>query len=253
MSCELTVKKPDLLQEIFRTSEDYSRCLGSLAKVARHLNETVTVTGGIAADWHLLKSEKLVDGSPINDIDLVVEDLSALPPSLSNDFLISHFHPSRERGKILIQLVDEEYSTRIDIFTRKVESLLERLTHAFLGETSVRFVSAEDLLPMLLSLISPVVSGTAVERKYAERFNSLLAAADLEMVRALWHEYRQESQPSEFDEAAEAVRRRISAGPALLQAASYDQDIHSTCSWCNQSKLFPLASRPRIYEILGYV
>ncbi|MDT4966124.1 MAG: hypothetical protein QOJ64_861 [Acidobacteriota bacterium] len=106
---------------------------------------------------------------------------------------------------------------------------------------------------MLLSLISPVVEGTAVERKYAERFNSLSAAADLGMVKALWHKYRQGSQPSDFDEAVEAVRRRITADPGLLQAASYDQDIHSTCSWCNQSKLFPLASRPRIYEILGYV
>ncbi|MDT4966123.1 MAG: hypothetical protein QOJ64_860 [Acidobacteriota bacterium] len=140
MSGELTVEKPYLLQDLFRTGEDYSKCLGSLAKVARHLSETVTVTGGIAADWHLLKSAKLAQGNPLNDIDLVIEDLSSLPPSLSNDFLISHFHPARERGKILIQLVDEEYGTRIDIFTPKVESLLERLTHAFMGEASVRFV-----------------------------------------------------------------------------------------------------------------
>jgi hypothetical protein len=243
----------DFLQRIFLTGEDSARCVGSLSKMAGHLEEPVTITGGIAVGWHLLKNGTPGEKRRLNDIDLVVRDLSFLRRSLRDDFLISHFHPTRERGKILIQLVDEKYGTRIDVFTTGTERLTERLTNFITREVSGRFVSAEDLLAKLLSIIFPAAGGIPVERKYVEQFNALSAVADLETVRNVWREYRKENTPLDFDEATKAVRQGIAASPGLLEAGRYNQDLTYKCPWCRESKLFPLESRSKIYEILGYV
>lgn len=54
-------------------------------------------------------------------------------------------------------------------------------------------------------------------------------AADLHTVREVWREYRKESQPSEFEEATEAIMLSIDANPALLHVGHYGQDINQSC------------------------
>ena len=240
------------LQEVFLTDEDRVRCYSSLSKLTRHLEEPIIVTGGIAASWHLLRSG-IRRKIQLNDIDLVVEGLSSLRTSLSEDFLVRHFHPSRERGKILIMLVDEEFSTRIDIFTPGANTLVKRLTDSAIGEVPCRFVAAEDLSAKLLSIIYPVTRGKPVEPKYVEQFKLLSTVVNLDMMREVWREYRQGSQPTDFEEAAEAVELSITNNPALLQAGEYSQDINQVCRWCCESEQFPCAPLPKIHEILGYV
>src|SRR4051812_22473418 len=105
------------LKELFIVGEDATRIQGSLSKLMQHLAAPVVLTGGIAIGWHLLRNGARQQKKRFNDIDLVVEGLSGLRGSLSGDFLIRHFHPHREQGKILLMLVDEEHRTRIDIFT----------------------------------------------------------------------------------------------------------------------------------------
>jgi hypothetical protein len=243
----------DFLREMFLSSEDADRCYGSLSKLARHFGEPLILTGGIAIGWHLLRSGVRRKRERLNDIDIVVEGLHALRASLGLDFLIAHFHPARERGKILVQLVDEEQGTRIDIFTPAVKSLTKRLTDFDIGEASCSFASAEDLLAKLLSIIYPATSGEFVEPKYVEHFQQLSKIAESKALSEIWREYRKEGQPSEFEEAAEALRRSVAAHPDLLRAGSYSQDIKQVCSWCVESELFPLAPRHKIYEVLGYV
>lgn len=241
------------MREMFLTSEDITRCHGSLSKLARHLKEPVVLTGGIAVGWHLLGNGAQREKRHLNDIDIVVEGLSGLCSSLSKHFLIAHFHPTRERGKILIQLVDEEYRTRIDLFTPSSNSLIERLLPSVLGNVACRFVSIEDLLSKLLSIIYPAMRNEPVEPKYVEQFRLLSALAVPDRIREVWLEYRKESQPSDFEEAAEAVRLSLKRNPGLLQTARYCQDINYECPWCCESEVFQLAPRARIYKILGYV
>ena len=122
------LKNGDILQEVFLASEDAARWRGSVSKLARHLAEPVIVTGSIAVHWHLLNNDVRRKMTHLNDIDVVVEGLPSLRPSLSQEFLIRHFHPQRGRGRILIMLVDEEYRTRIDVFTPGSSSVAARLT-----------------------------------------------------------------------------------------------------------------------------
>ncbi len=249
---QTTVKSADFLREIF-AGEDVTKCYGSLSKLARHFEEPIAVTGGIAISWHLLKNDTRREKRRLNDIDIVVESSSSLRPSLSQDFLISHFHPHRGRGRILIQLVDEEHGTRMDVFTPNTRTLTDRLTDCAVGELSCRVVSAEDLSAKLLSIIYPATRGEHVEPKYVEYFRLLSTAADSSTIREVWREYKKVNQLLEFEEAAEAVRLSVTANPGLLQASHYSRDTNQTCQWCCESELFPLAPPTKIYKILGYV
>jgi hypothetical protein len=247
------VKSAGFLEKILLASEDIRKCHGSLAKLARHLEEPVMITGSLATNWHLLKHGRRIKKQRLNDIDVVVEDLASLRPSLSRDFLIRHFHPTRGGGRILIMLIDEEHATRIDVFTPTTRTLPRRLTDFAIDDIACRVVAAEDLSAKLLSVIYPITRGEPVEPKYVEHFRLLSTVIDPATMKAVWQEYRKESHPLDFTEAAEAVERIITAHPSLLQAGRYSQDINDACSWCCQSERFPLAPLSRIYAIMGYV
>jgi hypothetical protein len=241
------------LRSTFLVSGDAPVLLASLSKLMRHLREPPFVTGSIASGWHLLRHGMRRKKSRLNDLDIVVEGLSSLCLSLAQEFLIVHFHPFRERGKILIQLVDEEYGVRIDVFTPGSSSLASRLTDFTEGDLSFKFVSAEDLLAKQLADIYPATSGEPVEPKYVEQFHLLHTIAELNVAREVWRDYRKESQPLDFEEAAGAAERSITANAGLLRAGRYSKDINQSCVWCCESELFPLAARSRVFEILGYV
>jgi hypothetical protein len=249
-----SITNTGFLGEVCINHEDISKCFGSLSKLTRHLEEPVAITGSLATAWHLLKSGKQLKKRRLNDIDTVVASgLSLIHPSLSQDFLINHFHPYRERGKVLLQLVDEQHSTRTEIFTPGSNSLAERLIDCVIGDLLCRIVSAEDLLAKLLSIIHSVIEDKPVDPKYVEQFALLSTVADKAVTRKIWRDYRQESQHLDFDEAAKAINLKIRANPNLLRATCYCQDVDFVCAWCHESELFPIASRSRVHEILGYV
>ena len=247
------VKSAGFLEEILLASEDIRRCYGSLAKLARHLEEPVMITGSLATNWHLLENGRRINKQRLNDIDVVVEGVTSLSASLSRDFLIRHFHPTRDGGRILIMLIDEEHATRIDVFTPATRTLTRRLTGFAIDDIACRVVAAEDLSAKLLSIIYPITRGEPVEPKYVEHFRLLSTVIDRATMKDVWREYRKESHPRDFAEAAEAVERSITAHPGLLQTGCYSQDINEACSWCCQSERFPLAPLSRIHAIMGYV
>jgi len=211
------------------------------------------ITGSIAAGWHSLKSGKLVKERKFNDLDIVVKSSHSLRATLREDFLIRHFHPNRGQGKILIMLVDEEYRTRIDVFTPVSTGLKQRSTDCQIGELLFKVVSAEDLLAKLLGSICQIIENEPVEKKYVDSFNGLFEVADVKMMRGVWQEYRKQSDADDFIEAAEATLCSIAANPALLQTSGYSQNLNEKCLWCCESAIFPLSSPSRVYEILGYV
>ena len=247
------VKSAGFLEKVLPASAEISQCHGALAKLARHLEEPVTITGSLAMSWHLLENGRRIKRQRLNDIDVVVEDLASLRPSLSRDFLIRHFHPTRGGGRILIMLIDEEHATRIDVFTPTTSTLRRRLTDFAIDDIACRVVAAEDLSAKLLSVIYPVTKGEPVEPKYVDRFHLLSTLVDPATMNVVWREYRRADQLPDFAEAAEAVERSIIDQPGLLQAGRYSQDINQACSWCCQSEQFPLAALSKIYAIMGYV
>lgn len=233
--------------------EDDFRCLSILTKLAQHLNGTMVLTGSLAVGWHATQNGCQVARRPLNDIDIVVADISALSPSLSQDFLISHFHPTRGAGRILLQLVDEKHRVRIDVFTPNSPSLLSRVRSIELFGIDCRMVAAEDLSAKLLAILYGVTTGEPVDPKYYDSFKVLAGFADLDIMREIWSDYRKPDYTRSFDVAAEAVHQRIANDPSVLRKDDYDQDMNAACPWCASSSSFPVSPRAKILEVLGYV
>lgn len=245
--------KEDYFLDLFTTSEEATRCHGSLAKLDQHLQQPVTLTGSIATGWQLLRKGIRREKKHLSDIDVVVDGLSSILPSLSQDFLISHFHPSRGKGRLLIQLADAEYGTRIDLFAPNSETLTQRLTDLMVGDLACKAVSIEDVWSKLLSVIYPVTKDETIDSKYVEHFNLLSSAIDRSLAREIWRDYRKGDWPADSEEAAEAIGRSIKAKPELLRPTEYDQNINLVCRLCRESEIFPIANRSEIYNIWGYV
>ncbi len=243
----------EFMAEMFPTGEDVFRCQSTFSRLARHLKRTLVLTGGLAAGWHTTRSGRRMGKRPFNDIDIVVEHISDLPQSLGDDFLVAHFHPSRGRGRILLQLVDERHRVRIDVFTPFSPSLMSRVRSARLAGIACGIVAAEDIAARLLGILYAVTTGERVDPKYYDKFKLLSGFADMDAVRRIWQDYRKEGYSQDFEVAVDTVHRIIANSPGLLRKDSYDQDLNTTCPWCSDGNLFPVSARSRIFDILGYV
>lgn len=237
---------------VFTTRDESSRCARALTKLASQSNGPLLVTGRLAVAWHLSGRGINIGMRPFNDIDIVIKDESRLRASLTQHFLVAHYHPSHRRGRMLLQLADEETRARIDLFTPASDSLAERSLTARLGEGRVHVVAAEDLAARLLCVLCQVLAGRTVAPKYYEAFTLLAGVADLDLASTLWPEYRDDWHADDLRDAITRVREAVAQNPALLQPEVYGQADRQACPRCRESEAFPLAPPSKLYEVWGY-
>ncbi len=235
------------------SAEDLARLRSSLLKLKQHFSQPFFITGSLAAAFHQRRNGMKLTAQKLNDIDIVVSNLSSLPFSLGKDFLIRHFHPDRGNGKILIMLVDPVQKIRIDIFTPALFSFTQRTEDFVLFDNLFSIISAEDLLVKLLSIICCVLDFKTVNTKYVRQFEKLLAISNRDIAGNLWNECRKDSQPAEFTATVNKCMELISHRPELLQSGEYSKNPDEDCPWCRVSRVFPLSRPSDILRILGYV
>lgn len=253
MNRQLDVLDELFLSEIFPTQDESLRCLHALTKFVRQTGEPFLVTGGLAIQWHLLRHGVHIERRPFNDIDIVISDPSRLPLSLTQQFLVAHYHPSRRRGKILMQLADEESRSRIDLLTPYSLSITARAQPVVIAGKNCGIVAAEDLTARLLCILCQVVDGKLVDPKYYESFKRLASITDMECVATIWREYKDEWHPEDAFAALTKVHEGVATNSHLLQPDVYSQAITEGCQWCHSSAALPLAPAAKIHEIWGYV
>ena len=139
------------LLDMFSVGEDARRCQTVLLKLAEHLNGRPVLTGGLAFSWHMQRHGRAIERRPLNDIDLVVADLAAISPSIREAFLISHFHPTRGRGRVLLQLVDARERVRIMIprLAEIRDELRTALGSAVLDNVDIRVAAVDAAISTL--------------------------------------------------------------------------------------------------------
>jgi hypothetical protein len=250
---QLDVLDNSFLSEIFTTQDESYRCQHALTKFAPQMGEPFLVTGGLAIQWHLLRHGVPIKRRPFNDIDIVINDPSRLSLSLTQQFSVAHYHPSRGRGKILMQLADEESRSRIDLLTSSSLSITDRSYPVTIAGKSCGIVAAEDIMARLLCVLFQVVDDKPVDPKYHEAFKRLANITDMEGVAALWREYRDDWHPEDAYEAAARVHQTVEANTHLFQPDVYSQAIDRACQWCHDSETYPLAPASKIHEIWGHV
>jgi len=113
------------------------------------------ITGSIAAAWHLGKTRTREMLDSAGDIDLTLTTAAAqLPANIAAGFLVNHYHPGREQGNLLLQMIDPDNRIQVDIFTPRSQSVVQRSVPALIGTAKWRLISAEDLAARLLAIVS---------------------------------------------------------------------------------------------------
>ena len=82
---------------------------------------------------------------------------------------------------------------------------------------------------------------------------SLTSLISDEAIEPVWQDYRNESDPPTFKEAAFRIKRLIDAHPELLVNPLYSKDIATHCHKCQSVGQFKPADRKDVFSILGYV
>jgi hypothetical protein len=213
-----------------------------LEKLAPYANDLL-LTGSIAARWHLgqVSGAEMFGGA--GDIDLVLRSEAAeLPAGIAEGFLVNHYHPGRENGNLLLQLIDDDSAVQVDIFTPRSATIADRSVVAAIGPTEWLLVSAEDLTARLLAIVSIVSDRRSIERKYVAKLEELLTVADETGWHRLWPEYRKPNDLADPSDALASVRRAIAQSPQLLTGTKHEADTKIVCSHCSLYRSDPGAA-----------
>ncbi len=199
-----------------------------LRRLHRHLDlDAVALTGGAAIEVHLARLNLPGRPRPLNDVDLVACSRAAISPGVTSDFLVSHFHvPHPGYSKFLVQLVDPDSRTRVDIFPGRSD-VIERAEWHHVSGIRVRVLGTDAVLDHKMEVLAGATRERPVDGKH-------------------------------FDDAVLLARlsgREIGERPvAVLCREEYLTDPHARCARCECSvdAAFPLAPKERILDILGY-
>lgn len=140
------------------SDEAADRLTRSLANLNRSGLHEFAVTGGVAIALYLAKVNSRASERRLNDLDIVIENATAIPAKLADNFLISHVHLDARLGRMLLQIVDPNTALRIDIFGIYGDTLARSEAVEF-REGHIRLVSLDDLLARLTRLLLDLAAG----------------------------------------------------------------------------------------------
>ncbi len=201
-----------------------------LVRLLPHVDSArIALTGGVAVGLHVAH----VDGDSTRagaaeDIDFVAESATAVRPTVTADFLVSHFHlPQSGSRKFLVQLVDPVTRLRLDFFPDTLEALGRASVVNVVG-VLLRVLEASDVFEHKARLLADASSAAPVEEKH----------------------YRDATR------LAAHLGRGVPPVPRSQRVSTvYSRDLDDTCARCHASRstAFPLAPKRAIFEVLGYV
>ena len=210
-------------------NQQQARRLGDcLVRLSHHSStDAFAVTGGVAIHLHL------TGGLPrysdvLTDVDLLASGPTSVSPSVTEAFLVSHFHlPHPGYPKFLIQLIDVDSRLRVDIFPGSPDVIRRASYHDLCG-TPRRVLGPEALLDHKISLLATASERLPVDEKH-------------------------------YDDAVllgRLIGRNVPEVPAaFLCQGEYSSDTSVSCERCarSESPEFPLSPKQQIRDVLGYV
>jgi len=210
-------------------NDDVHLCLSRLRP---HVDlARAALTGGVAIAHHAAargRQRSRDPGAVRGDVDLVAAHADAVAPSVVGPFIVSHFHrPQPGYAKFLIQLVDVASGLRVDVFSCD-DNVWDDATRDVVVAGGFRVLAPERILEHKLAILAQASAERPVDEKHY-RDARLLA----------------ELCACEIPERA----------PNVFASTVYGHDLTTRCARCDASRdpHFPLAPKPDVYEMLGYV
>ena len=241
----------DLGDSLFTAPDDERRLMRALARLGCDRLHGWAITGGVATATHLRVCGDEGFERGLNDLDLVVPSLLAIPDHVATNYLTNHIHPDAKPGRMLLQIVDPDHALRIDIFS-PFGNALSRIRRTSLGTCSVAIVSIEDLASRLASLLMDLARDEPVPAKHARDFRRLHQFVDWGRIDEVWRDYRRSWHPATYKSASSLALQLAQARADLLIVPLYSRDVYSACLNCKESGPFRLAAREAVRSVLGY-
>jgi hypothetical protein len=202
-------------------------CLKRLLPHVDHAR--IALTGGVAIGVHIGNS----CGEPsravaADDVDFVAESVDVIRPTVTSDFLVSHFHlPQPGHPKFLVQLVDPVARLRLDFFPDALQ-VLGRASVVEIGGIRIRMLGTDDILEHKLRLLATASAEVPTDPKH----------------------YRDAVRL-----AALSGRETMPMGESQLVSTANSHELDAACPRCQASRhaAYPLAEKQAIFDVLRYV
>lgn len=232
-------------------SENDSERIGQhLSKLLPHLiPNRFVIVGGLAIRHHLEQAGITYPQRPINDLDIIAEDVTVVKPDIIDDFLVYHFH--QDSNLFYFAFVDEDTRTKVDVFDYSMPPE-ETVEVSFKGEP-VKIVSVEDQLVKTVFDIQRISNEAKVDPKQFLDASLLMQIADMDKANKFWLKKKRPEDPGSITEAIKKAEAIKNAHPNWVTESPFKKTGPYKCKECVVSEKFPLGSMQRIYKILGMI
>jgi hypothetical protein len=235
----------------FLSSGDSTRAFHTLRKLGLHDVSRWVLVGGLAVEFHCLRSGHSPAIRQLNDIDFIVPTFECIPETLTRDFLFRHLHPFDPPGKTMMQLVDADTSLRVDVF-RADGGIMGRTISVDVPSGPIRVISVEDVLAHEARLLLDLEASVPVPAKHADDYLRLAEAVKSSNMETAWQDHRKPTHPMTFGDTNTFLKRLMATRQNLLIRLEYSKDTDEICPRCVRTSPFQLAEPKVVLSLLGY-
>lgn len=233
------------------SDQDNKKALGIITKLLPHLaQDGVVIVGGLARRHHLLRHGLAVPARPFNDLDVMIRDSGEMNPSITNDFIIAHYHPPGERG-FYAGLIDPQTKIKVDVFDYRHTPVDPETVEV--ADIHLRVRGIEDQLTHHVYEILKFLSGKSVSPKQFDAISQLMQIADLEKARQIWERKYADKFPFSLEDAIQQVEIERERHPERVFEHPGRKFEAYSCPECVQVLNYPIAPMEEVIKVLGYV
>lgn len=210
------------------------------------------LVGGISTRYSAVRSKKMFPKRPLNDVDILIENKDVLLPSVTNDFLIYHYHPNQNyNGSYYIALVCPNTKTKIDFFDYSNKP--DKVYRLKFGEYFVDVQSAEDQLVNTVHQIQRISSRDKVDPKQISDLKLLNRISNKNISEKIWMKKHFKEHKIDLKKAIERGLKLARECPDWLQVKPRRKGEPYVCKDCVNTTDFPITPMGTIYKLMGYV
>lgn len=253
--------------------EENAKVINLLEKVIPYLNTNqVYLVGGLVARYFINEADIGYESDgKFNDIDFIFDTFTAINPSITNKFLVHHYH-SAEPGRFL-SLVDAENSIRVEFFDAKIRPISESVTVDFETSnisTKIKMRSLEDQYVEYVRDCYKIINieGFKNKKHYYTDVKLLHGIADLGKAQKLyetkdnanfpaspvWKNKKTRDLPEDLETAYQEAVNFAEMHPEVLIKGFYTQiKGPRPCEWCVRGdKDYSIARPEEIFDAMGW-
>lgn len=222
-----------------------------LQKLIPHLLEKrFLIVGGLAIRYQMFRHGIDYPIRVLNDLDLKVDSINVVLPSVSKNFMIYHYHPVKN-DSFFIALVDPKTKIKVDIFDPTIKK--EKFTEVPFHQWIVKVVGVEDQLVKTVFDIQRVSEEHKVDPKQFSDAKFLRGIANIVLADKIWRQRKYLIYPPSISMAIRRAEKIGKEHPEWVKEKPFRRPSPYVCPSCKSTKEFEITPMQNIYKELGYV